>query len=333
MIARAVIAGVMIVALGVGAHGDCFALGPTETLRDFFAEGSRLLKDPALRDDPEAGLSAVRRLTDGLLDVRRAAGQALGREWDQRTVPERAEFVRLFAEVIERAYLAHLVARLHGQDEVRVTYLDESIAGDTATVATTFAAGAAPATSLQYRMARIGDRWTVHDVVVEGVSLVENYRAQFRRVLSRVGFAGLLTELRDKGGPLVIAAAPADAAPPATAAAESIVSTVVVASVASPPVTQAQWTPAPSPPPAASPAPLSAATNNAYWVQIGAFRNLEAARGLTQKLASLPVALSTTAESLWRVRVGPFGDPAAARSVLRQLERQGFRPFVAGSRD
>lgn len=341
MSVRGVLVTCVIAVFLVGATDNALAASPTETLRDFFAEGSRILKDPAVRDNPETGLAAVRRLVDRLLDARRAASQALGSEWDRRTAQERREFEGLFAGFIERSYLAQLVARVRGQGEVRVTYLDESTAGDTAIVNTTLTVGAASAIPFQYRMTRSGDRWTVNDVVVDGVSLVDNYRAQFQRVMSRVSFTGLLKLLREKSGLLATAAEAAPPAPqpaqapqaapvaqaaPALTPVEPVASTPPIARPAAPAAAEG---PGPLQPAPAAPASASAAADKAYWVQIGAFRDPDAAQRLIQRLRSLPTALSTTAASLWRVRVGPFVDRASALSTLRRLERQGFRPFLA----
>ena len=176
----------VVVVMSVFASATVAGAGAaTEALREFFAAGSRILMDPALSDNPEAGLDAARRLIHTVFDVRDAAAQVLGREWDARTPDEQTEFLGLFAGLMERAYLAQVVARLHGDDGVRVSYVDETLAGDTAIVGTTVAPRAGVTIPFQYRMARAGERWTVHDVVVDGISLVENYRAQLARVIRR----------------------------------------------------------------------------------------------------------------------------------------------------
>lgn len=54
---------------------------------------------------------------------------------------------------------------------------------------------------MDYTMGRVGERWRVHDVVINGVSLVDNYRAQFARVLRTASYADLLERLRDAAGP------------------------------------------------------------------------------------------------------------------------------------
>jgi phospholipid transport system substrate-binding protein len=185
----------------------------TDALRTFFAEGRRIIMDAIEREDPEAGIAAARQLIHRAFDVRQAASRVLGREWDLRTPAEQDEFVRIFADLMERAYLSHVIARLNSQDAIRVHYLDETVTGDTAVVDTTVEsrAGTIP---FQYRMARADGRWTVRDVAVDGISIVESYRAQFARVLRRATYAETIAALRERYTPGTIVVADSTAAAP-----------------------------------------------------------------------------------------------------------------------
>ena len=74
----------------------------------------------------------------------------------------------------------------------------------------------------------------------------------------------------------------------------------------------------------------TATTAKSYWVQVGAFRNADTARQLTERLRRQNVpATHLRAEGLTRVRVGPLPARAEAVSTLRELEAKGFRPFLA----
>jgi phospholipid transport system substrate-binding protein len=193
---------------------DAAAGEATDALRAFFAEGRRIIVDAIEREDPEAGIAAARQLIHRAFDVRQAAGRVLGREWGLRTPAEQDEFVRLFADRIERAYLSHVIARLNSEDAIRVHYLDETVTGDTAVVDTTVEsrAGTIP---FQYRMARADGRWNVRDVAVDGISIVESYRAQFARVLRRSTYAETIAALRERYTPAASVVADSTAAPPA----------------------------------------------------------------------------------------------------------------------
>jgi phospholipid transport system substrate-binding protein len=205
----------IVFAAAVWASADVADAGaPTDTLRDFFAAGARILLDPGVRDDPEAALAAARRLVHGVFDVHEAAQQVLGREWTARTAAEQREFVRLFGDLVERAYLAQVVARLRGEDGVRVAYVGETIDGATALVDSVVEGRGGEAVPFQYRMARRGERWMIRDVAVDGVSLLDNYRAQFARSIRRSSYADTIALLRERSS-LVLAQVPAAATPPA----------------------------------------------------------------------------------------------------------------------
>jgi phospholipid transport system substrate-binding protein len=356
-----------MVAAAMWASPNAAGAGPpTDTLREFFAAGGRILMDPTVRDDPEAALAAARRLVHTVFDVREASAQVLGREWAARTPAEQTEFVRLFADLMERAYLAQVVARLHGEDGVRVDYVGETVTGATAIVDTTVEARGGGVIPFQYRMARTADHWMIRDVVVDGISMVANYRAQFARVIRRSSYAEMLDLLRERSSLAVTAVAAAEsprATPPPPAprvtslsaaprAASPVTAQPVAFSspMAAEPKPVSAPTPiiatAPPPPPANSPPPHAVVTPvsrqarapmgttaNAYWVQIGAFRNFGSAQRLIEQLGALRSAIATAADPLFRVRVGPFVDRTAAASALRQLEGRGFSAFIVETKD
>ncbi len=362
-----------VVALGVsvlGEAGSAAAGEATDALRAFFAEGRRIIMAAIERQDPEAGIAAARQLIHRAFDVRQAASRVLGREWDLRTPAEQDEFVRLFADVMERAYLSHVIARLNSEDAIRVNYLDETVTADTAVVETTVEsrAGSIP---FQYRMARAENRWAVRDVAVDGVSIVESYRAQFARVLRRSSYAETMAALRERYTPGAIAAGEAGSSPPQIA--EAFEHPRGVAASATPASTAVAFERAialervwvetrPADPERVTPsgaraavtaakratttviAPIRLTTATAqavatqrkagpaYWVQIGAFRDEITASRVIAQLGSAAVTIATAADSLLRLRLGPFSDRAAATATLRSLKDRGFQPFVVESR-
>ncbi len=81
---------------------------------------------------------------------------------------------------------------------VKVSYLEEILAGDEATVATALRARDGSDVAVEYRMTNHSGRWLVRDIVMDGVSTVENYRAQFKHLLRRGTFATIVSRLRAK---------------------------------------------------------------------------------------------------------------------------------------
>jgi outer membrane protein OmpA-like peptidoglycan-associated protein len=164
-----------------------------------FVERAKGILEEATGVDQARG--EFRRLTHALLDTRAAARQALGPTWDARTTAERDEFARAFGDVFERAYLEIVEGQLprHRAPSVQVT--GEDVDGRQALVRTRVTARDGRDVRMDYVMGRPGERWRVNDVVIDGVSLVENYRAQFARVLRTGSYAELLARLHDAAGP------------------------------------------------------------------------------------------------------------------------------------
>jgi phospholipid transport system substrate-binding protein len=179
-------------------------------MRDFFGAVNVVLTDPRTEDQPMEKLRAIRRHVDGIFDFREAAILALGREWSAHTPLEQNEFVVLFADLLERSFVWRVAGKAVLGGGVKVRYVGEAVEGDVATVDTAVTARDGNDLRLEYRMVRRADRWVVRDVVMDGVSTMENYHAQFQRVVRDSTWRDLMSQLRAKvGAPAVqIAAAP-----------------------------------------------------------------------------------------------------------------------------
>ena len=200
---------------------------PTDRVRGFFQDVNRIIADPAYDDRLADRIAALRALLADIVDFRRAAAAALGSEWAGRSAHERDEFVRLFTDLLQTSVVGSVGARarLDGGG-VAVSYLAELADGPGATVATTVLTRSGEPMGVGYRMSQRSGRWLVYDVVVDGVSLVENYRAQFQKVMHRSSYAGLVGEMRTRIvdlGRIPVTPTPASAAPvpPVRAAASS----------------------------------------------------------------------------------------------------------------
>ncbi len=222
------------------ACSPAHAGAPSDRLREFFAKVNAILADPTTEDRPLERVVRVRRLVNDIADVHSAAARALGVEWDRRTAAERDEFVAIFTELLERAYVGRLAGAVGASGSVVMTYGDEVRTGDEAKV-TTSLSGVAHDLRVDFVMTVRGGRWRVRDIVIDGVSTVENYRAQFSRVLHQESYPGLVRQLRDKlggegrmfarwvrpapSGPIEyeipFGVAPRDTAPPSVATAPS----------------------------------------------------------------------------------------------------------------
>jgi len=127
-------------------------------------------------------------------DFDEMAKRSLGPAWRQRSPEERKEYVALFRQVLENSYLGKVEAY---QGE-KIRYVKDSVEeGRIATVETLILTGKGQEIPLNYRMIKEKPGWRVYDVVIEEISLVNNYRSQFAGILQRSPFQDLLARLRE----------------------------------------------------------------------------------------------------------------------------------------
>ena len=180
----------------MGVAQPAWATSPAGTLEAFFARTNTVLRSV----DPAHGLEtprqAIRDLVNEVFDFRAAAAVALGPVWLSRVPEDRDEFTRLFAIFLERGFVAMVGSKAGVAGGMNIRYLGESIDGESAGVATTLLTRGGQELPVDFWMVRRGDRWKVRDVVVDGVSLVMNYRAQFARVLAAHPYAELVARMQ-----------------------------------------------------------------------------------------------------------------------------------------
>lgn len=185
---------VFMVALGTLAPPGARAGEPTDQLRLQLERVLKTVQDPEIKKGGRlAERRAVRKIADQIFDFDDTARRVLARHWDARSVAEREEFVALFTDVFERAY----VSKIELYQGERVTYLGDTIEGSQATVRTQFLTRQGSPVQVDYRMQRgSSGRWMVYDVIIEGVSLVDNYRTQFNSVIQRTSYQELVRKLK-----------------------------------------------------------------------------------------------------------------------------------------
>jgi phospholipid transport system substrate-binding protein len=169
---------------------------PTDRLREFFGSVDVVLADSSVA--PLDKVARAKRLVTDIADVHGSASAAMGPAWEARTLAEREEFTSLFAELLERAYVGRLAGTVSASGGVTMRWLGETMDGDGATVTTGLRARDGRDVVIEYRMTQRRGRWLVRDVVLDGLSTIENYRAQVRHLLGRGSFADLVAIVRAK---------------------------------------------------------------------------------------------------------------------------------------
>jgi len=168
------------------------ATSPASQLRASVAEVVRVVSDPGLEARALERRQAIRRVAAEIFDFAEITRRVCGPHWSARTPAEREELTGLFRGLLERAYIAR-IEQYRGE---QVVFAGESVDGDVATVRTRIVSRQGLEIPVDYRMLRRDERWVAYDVVIEGASLVANYRGQFNRILQGGSYAELVRRLR-----------------------------------------------------------------------------------------------------------------------------------------
>ena len=145
--------------------------------------------------DRNAKLAEIRSIINKVFDYEELSRRTLGREWRKFKPEQQKEFVSLFAELLEDVYADRILAYTHEKIEFdKETELKKGRVEVESYIITTDN----KKVPLFYRMTNKSGQWKVYDVVIEGVSMVKNYRGQFRQILSKKKPEDLLQTLREK---------------------------------------------------------------------------------------------------------------------------------------
>jgi len=155
-----------------------------------------VLRDPKLK--PAAKTKERREQLKQILfarfDFTEMAKRSLGANWRRRTPQEQEEFVHLFTDVLEKAYAD--IIESYGDE--KIVYINERIDAEYADVNSKILTAKGQEYTINYKAHLVGNEWKVYDVVAENVSLVNNYRSQFTRVISKESYEELVRRLKDK---------------------------------------------------------------------------------------------------------------------------------------
>ena len=153
----------------------------------------KIVKDEALKNDQQARRAALRKTIDERFNYRQMVMRSLAKNWDARSGQERQEFIALFKSLLENSYANKLEAY---RDE-KINYLDEIIKGRYALVKTEVVRRSSTI-GVDYKLINENGNWMVYDFVIEGVSMIRNYRSQFTKIIRRDSYGVLVQKLTDK---------------------------------------------------------------------------------------------------------------------------------------
>ena len=169
---------------------------PTDQIKQTTDKILSIITNPALKPPSKTAEreKLIRQAVDERFDWEEMARRALATHWAKRTLEERKEFVRLFADLLERTYKK----KVEDYSGEKVLYEGETKDGDYATVKVKIVSKKNKDIPVEYRLKKEGNDWFVYDVSIEGVSLVNNYRTQFNSIIVQSSYENLIKRLRDK---------------------------------------------------------------------------------------------------------------------------------------
>ncbi len=169
---------------------------PTEEIRAAISQGVEILNGAKLDDKKQRAevINRLRKIVYPLFDFNEMAKRSLGSHWRRLEPQQQKEFVSAFTELLEKTY-ADKIDLYEGQT---VDYLGETVDKNYATVKTNVTGKKGESFSVDYKLFRVDGKWKIYDIVAENISVVNNYRSQFHRVIIKSSFEELVKRIKEK---------------------------------------------------------------------------------------------------------------------------------------
>lgn len=166
---------------------------PSDQTRSTIEKVLAILKDPSAKAKSERH-DRIRQAINPSFDFAEMAKRSLGTHWQRRTPAEQQEFVKLFTDLVETSY-AGTIESYNGE---KVAIGNEKQDKDFAEVNTKIVTKQGEEFSIDYKLHQVGGSWKIYDAVIENVSLINNYRSQFNRVIGKSSYDELVTMIKSK---------------------------------------------------------------------------------------------------------------------------------------
>jgi phospholipid transport system substrate-binding protein len=179
---------------------------PTQTVHESVDAILALLRDHTLEQADRR--AKIRAHIKTRFDFEAMSQRTLATNWKNASEQERQQFIDLFSQLIENTY----IGKIEAYTDEKVEYPGEKVKGSKAVVETLIISASADI-PVDYRLYKKDDTWWVYDVIIEGVSLISNYRSSYQEIVKDEGFGGLLARMQEKVNELRSEPAPAPADP------------------------------------------------------------------------------------------------------------------------
>ena len=175
-----------------------YSAAPQDTMKGHLNKVLEVLRNPDLKGEPgrKVKQEKIRSISEELFDFTELSKRSLGQNWSRLTPDQQEEFIKLFKSLLETVY----ADKITSYTDERIIFKEEiTLSEKTAEVSTAIVTKTSEI-PINYRLLQEKGHWKVYDVVIEGISLVNNYRTQFREILANKKPEALLDILRKKVG-------------------------------------------------------------------------------------------------------------------------------------
>jgi phospholipid transport system substrate-binding protein len=182
---------ITLIGIVVATQAQASATGEVKKTVD---EVVRIVSNKEMKQNPQKRRQALKQAISVIFDYTEMAKRSLGRHWNERTPAEKKQFVALFETLLENSY----ADKIESYNNEKIEYIKEETDDGFTEVKSRILTPSGDEFSLEYRLMKENGKWMVYDVVIEGVSLVSNYRSQFDRIITDNGYGELLKKLENR---------------------------------------------------------------------------------------------------------------------------------------
>ena len=173
-----------------------YAGAPMDTVKDGVNRVISVAGDPALKGEAlkQVKEDKIRAIVGEFFDFKVLSQLTLGRNWKKFKPDQQKEFVGLYRKLLENVYMGRI---LEYSDE-KVEFAKEIMLSEKKAEVQSNVMTKSTEIPINYRLVLLNNKWKVYDVIIEGVSMVKNYRSQFNELLAKESPDNLLKTLREK---------------------------------------------------------------------------------------------------------------------------------------
>ena len=171
---------------------------PTDDVKKTVDEVVHIVSDREMKKNEVKRRQALKKAISTMFDYSEMAKRSLGKHWNVRSPAEKKQFAELFATLLENSY----AGKIESYNNEKIIYIKEIVEDEYAEIKSKVVTAARDEFTLDYRLFKHEGKWMVYDVIIEGVSLVSNYRSQFNKIIVANGYDKLVKKLQSKNDEL-----------------------------------------------------------------------------------------------------------------------------------